>query len=117
MKTFGSVLKMARKTARKTLQEVADAAGISVSVISDIEHGRRIPPAKDRVEKIERLLGVKRHELCAIAEKEKTAPKRFRSIFKERPGTYNALLRATMELDDNQLKALIDEVIKKSAMR
>ena len=42
--SIGEKLKAARKQKRLTLKEVASVTNLSISYISDIEHGKSLPP-------------------------------------------------------------------------
>lgn len=65
---FGALFRAERKAARKTLGEVADALGLSVSYIADIEHGRRQPLPQDRLAKLASMFAASSVErLMAIA--------------------------------------------------
>ena len=49
---FGPELRHARQAAERTLKDVADHMGWSIPYLSDIERGRRNPPATDHVRTI-----------------------------------------------------------------
>lgn len=51
MSKFGKLIQKLRVDSGKTLREVSEAIGLSVSKISDIEHGRRGPLSADLIEK------------------------------------------------------------------
>ena len=55
-------LRMLRQRAHKTLADVADGAGISVSFLSDMERGRTLP-ALDTLERIADVFGLSIGEL------------------------------------------------------
>lgn len=65
---FGQLLKEARKNKRATLREVAEAGGVSIGYISDIEHGRRRAPGMDASRAIERYLEIQDGSLVKAAD-------------------------------------------------
>jgi HTH-type transcriptional regulator, competence development regulator len=54
---FGTVLRGLRRAKRMSLADVASRLNWSQPYLSDIETGRRNPPAPERVDEIARLLG------------------------------------------------------------
>ncbi|HET8908141.1 MAG TPA: helix-turn-helix transcriptional regulator [Ktedonobacterales bacterium] len=62
MDTLPRRLRMLRRQANKTLADVADAASISVSFLSDMEHGRTLP-ALDTLERIASVFNLSIGEL------------------------------------------------------
>jgi transcriptional regulator with XRE-family HTH domain len=111
---FGQLLKKARKSQTKTMREVASEAGLSVGYISDIEHGRRKPPAVEVVRKIERYLKVTNGTLVKAAGKEWDLPTEAKTILMKRPELSMALLRASENLSEDDLTKLIRELGKKN---
>ena len=64
---IGEKLKKLRREKDLTLRELSEKTGISLSFISDIEHGRRKNPSIENLQKIARGLGVPTAELLAEA--------------------------------------------------
>ena len=62
---FGPFIRTRRKEADATLQDVAEVIGISVSMLNDIEHGRRRPFEADKIKSFCKYL-----ELDAVDEAE-----------------------------------------------
>ena len=54
--SFGAFLKEKRRAREITSSQMCEAAGISIGYFSDIESGRRVPPERDKLEKILELL-------------------------------------------------------------
>lgn len=70
MGKFGTLIKTLRVESEKTLREVAKHLGISVSNLSDIEHGRRKPFGQTEIEKFIQLVGGERRHLLKLAAQE-----------------------------------------------
>lgn len=104
---FGQELKSARKAAGKKLREVADYSGLTISIVSDLEHGRRRPPSSETIKKIENFLGVVNGRLCKSAAHETEIKTNVREIFSRRPELSYALLRAAEGLSDEEVNGLI----------
>lgn len=104
---FGQVLKKARKSAGKTLKDVADVCGMSIGNLSDIEHGRRRPPDEEILLKLEKCLQLPQNKLINIAKRNWKVPHDAISIFMKRPAATMALLRATEDMSEEELKRLI----------
>ncbi len=116
---FGQLLKKARVREQKTLREVAINAGLSVSYVSDMEHGRRKPSSVDAVMKIERFLNVTDGSLLRAAQREKDfdVPSDAKEIYWQRPELSLALLRASTDLSEEEINELIEKIGKKSRKR
>ena len=65
---FAALLKNERRTARRTLRELAEATGKSIGYLSDVEQGRKPPPSPNVVVKIEKKLGIQDSRLMKLAE-------------------------------------------------
>lgn len=111
--TFGEVFKAARKNAGKTLREVSEYTGLSIGNISDIEHSRRRPPKREILQQLEDFYGVRRNQLVRAAEKEWRIPDEAISIFSKRPQLTMALLRASEDTPESELKKIIEEFGKR----
>ena len=68
LEEFAALLKNERRTARRTLRELAEAAGKSIGYLSDVEQGRKLPPPVAVVTKIEKELGIRDGRLIKLAE-------------------------------------------------
>ena len=68
LEEFAARLKKERRAARRTLRELAEAAGKSIGYLSDVEQGRKLPPSPAVVTKIERELGIQDGRLVKLAE-------------------------------------------------
>lgn len=110
---FGQLLKDARKAAEKKLREVSEVSGLAVSVISDIEHGRRKPPELATVAKIEKFLGVGHKALTRAAEKESNLKNEMRELINKRLQLNYALLRAADGLTDKEVNKMIEDMQSK----
>ncbi len=110
---FGEVLKKARKKAGKTLMDVAEYCGMTIGNLSDIEHGRRRPPKEKNLLDMEHYLGVPKSRLINAAKKNWKVPHAAISIFMKRPAATMALLRATEDMNESELKQFITEFKKK----
>jgi len=67
-RTFGQILRASRVEAQKTLKGVADCLGWSVVYLSDIERGRRNPPAAEDIKKIADCIGCPASQLLDQAD-------------------------------------------------
>ncbi len=68
LEEFAALLKNERRTARRTLRELAEATGKSIGYMSDVEQGRKLPPSPAVVTKIEKELGIQDGRLMKLAE-------------------------------------------------
>lgn len=110
---FGQVFKNARKQAKKTLREAAEHVGMTMGNISDIEHSRRRPPKEEVILKLERFYRVPKNYLVNAAKKEWKIPDEAISIYSRKPQLTMSLLRLSKDLNENDLKKIIDEFGKK----
>jgi transcriptional regulator with XRE-family HTH domain len=109
MKTFGETLKKERVGKKVTLRELGTKVGVSVSYISDIEHGRKNPPNLEVVRKMEDFLGLKKGVLVSMANNIRSATEEFREKMRRRPQLSELLLRAD-QLSDEKLKKIIESM-------
>lgn len=107
MATFGQLLKGARTEKRKKLRDIAEATGLSISFISDIECGRKRVSNLDVVKKIEKFLGLASGMLLKKAEEEMNMGSEVRSLIKKRPALSLSLLRVTEGFTDDELSDLV----------
>jgi transcriptional regulator with XRE-family HTH domain len=66
-RAFGERLRALRKGAGKTLGDVAEALGVSVVYVSDVERGNRSPLRPDLIDSVSNLLGCDTAELHKLA--------------------------------------------------
>ena len=71
MERFGAKIRLIREQAKKSMKELADAMGVSVVYVSDIELGHRKPPPQDKLNKMADYLGLPRNDLAVWAAREK----------------------------------------------
>jgi transcriptional regulator with XRE-family HTH domain len=65
--TFGSTIRKLRREARKTLQEMAEAIGVSVAYYSEVELEKRPPFKPDRIALLAQKLNASTNELFALS--------------------------------------------------
>ncbi|MBK5275282.1 MAG: helix-turn-helix transcriptional regulator [Desulfuromonadales bacterium] len=111
--SFGQLLKEARKKQEKTLKEVSQAAGLSLSYISDMEQERRKAPSLDVVKKIELFLGLANGVLVNAAQAEMNIQSEVRTIFRKRPELNMQLLRAADYCSEEELTEMINDMLKR----
>jgi len=71
---FGDVIARARSERRITLRDLGKILDVAPSLLSEIEHGRRKPPAKMSViDKLAKVLGLDGQQLRDLAARERTA--------------------------------------------
>jgi transcriptional regulator with XRE-family HTH domain len=71
---FGAIIAQARSDRRITLRDLGKMLDVAPSLLSEIEHGRRKPPAKsDILDKLARVLGLDAQQLRDLAARERTA--------------------------------------------
>ncbi len=68
MNEFGKAFRRARLMSDLTFREIANEVGKSIGYLSEIESGKKNPPEKLLVGRIEQVLGVNDGHLQAIAE-------------------------------------------------
>ena len=71
MESFGATLRRLRENANKTLKELANAMGVSVVYVSDIERGRRNPPQGEKLMQIANFFKMPVSELEDLADRER----------------------------------------------
>jgi len=109
---FGQLLKEARKKSEKTLKEVSQVAGLSLSYVSDIEQRRRKAPAAEIVKKIEAFLGITDGTLVKAAQSEMDFTSEARDIFRRRPELNMQLLRASDHFSEEELTKMINDMLE-----
>ena len=114
LEEFAARLKKERRAARRTLRELAEAAGKSIGYLSDVEQGRKLPPSPAVVTKIEKELGIQDGRLVKLAEEvRKLRPTELmKMITSSRPAVTQMIgefLRAD-DLSDEDLDELREKV-------
>jgi transcriptional regulator with XRE-family HTH domain len=68
--SFAELFREARIEKEITLRKISERVGLSIGYLSDIEHKRRNPPAKEIVKMIEEVLGITDGRLSKAALEE-----------------------------------------------
>lgn len=114
MMSFGQLLREARKKARRTLREVSAATSLSISNISDMEHGRKKAPTEETIRKIENFLEIATGNLLRAAQNDSDASTEVKELISKRPPVLNlGLLRLTEGMSDEEVAAFILDLEKK----
>lgn len=69
--TFGELIRSSRRRQNKSLQEVADALGVTAVYVSEVERRKRPPFTMERLPALARCLGLDFKQLTALAWAEK----------------------------------------------
>src|SRR4051812_33035611 len=102
-KTFGTILRLARTHARKTLQEVADFVGVTAAHLSKIERSICSPPREHVIVAIAQFLSIQPDALLRAATVERNPS----SIVRPRTiEAYSFLLRRMNSLGEDDLAAI-----------
>ena len=116
MKTrFGDLVGGARRARRITLKELGTAIGLGASVISEMEHGHRLPPADPTtVDKFAKFLGLDSLELQDHARIERKARKASveSRLFNINPELACGFAREVEGLDDDELSEFLADALK-----
>lgn len=83
MESFGARVRKVRERAKKSMSDLAEAMGISVVYVSDIERSRRNPPVGEKLLKLANFLNLDLKEVEEWAHKER---KRVELDLDARPG-------------------------------
>jgi transcriptional regulator with XRE-family HTH domain len=68
---FGELIRASRRRLNRSLQDVADALGVSVVYVSEVERGKRPPFTVERLPALSRVLELDLDDLRAAAWAEK----------------------------------------------
>lgn len=116
MKTrFGDMIGGARRARRMTLKELGTAIGLGASIISEMEHGHRLPPADPTVvERFAKFLGLEPLELQEHARIERKARKASveSRLFGINPELACGFAREVEGLDDAELSEFLANVLE-----
>ena len=112
---FGDLIAQARKAKRITLRDLGLMLGVSPGYISEIEHGKRLPPAKDDLlRKFSKKLGLELNELEESARLERST--RSPGFLEKALGTNRELAmnlyRAGENATEDAWKKAIEKAIK-----
>ncbi|MDE2697968.1 MAG: helix-turn-helix transcriptional regulator [Gemmatimonadota bacterium] len=118
LEEFAALLKNERRTARRTLRELAEAAGKSIGYLSDVEQGRKLPPPAAVVTKIEEELGIRDGRLIKLAEKVRSLrpTELVKMIRNNNPKMTQILMRAD-GLSEEDLDKLLETVAQMQERR
>lgn len=107
MKTFGEIIKEARKHKKITQRELADKIGVDFTYISKIETGALDPPSELVINKISNILEIDNSKLFLAARK---VPTDFKNTIMD-DTTANMFFRKYPDLTEKQLKK-IEKIIE-----
>lgn len=111
---FGDTIGKARRSRRITLKELSVAVGLGTSVISEVEHGHRLPPAdSSTIARFAKFLGLDSDALIETSKLERrmgrgTLEKR---LFEVNPDIAFGFAREMEHADDEVLVKLFAEVV------
>jgi len=71
MSQFGDLIRSSRRTLGKSLQEVAEAIGVTAMYVSEVERGKRPPFVTERLPRLGRVLNIDLKQLLTSAWTEK----------------------------------------------
>lgn len=111
---FGERLKGARKQSQKILKELSTYTGLSLSYLSDLEHGRGGIPDLGIVRRMEDFLGITDESLVSAAKAERKFKRDAKDLFSRRPEMNLALLRAASDLSEEDVNNWIREMSEKN---
>jgi transcriptional regulator with XRE-family HTH domain len=112
MNAFAKKFRQLRVDLEITLREISEATNKSIAYLSDVEHGRRMPPNDEVVGIIEKMLGVTNGELKGLARCVKEAPKNFTYLMRNNPGVAS-LAQSLMRIENELSEDEVQEIIKK----
>jgi transcriptional regulator with XRE-family HTH domain len=113
MNAFAKKFRQIRVEQEITLREISKETGKSIAYLSDVEHGRRMPPSADVVKGIEKALGIKDRMLQQLANSVREAPKDFTNLMRNNPAVAtlaHSLMRIENELEESQVQDLISKM-------
>lgn len=113
MNAFAKMFRKYRVEGEITLREISEKIGKSIGFWSDVEHGRRLPPNSELVNKLENLLGIEEGRLSKLAEVIRETPSDFNYLIKNNPQVADiarTLLRAENEMTEEELRIKLQKV-------
>ena len=114
-KSFGSILKTARKAKRVTLRDLSAAVSLAPSYLSELENGIRPAPKEGILEKIATALDIQFCNLKKAAEEDLFTrnPTRLKNLFNADNELATSFYRVSSELSDAELKEMIMQMIQR----
>lgn len=112
---FGEYVGEARRKKGITLKKLAEFVGLAPSNLSEIEHGRRMPPKDaDKLEAMSIILGLEKDKLRKLAELERKAakPVLFDRLYAMNPEAALSLCRAQEQHSDKDFLKQLKEALK-----
>lgn len=116
MRTFGKILAEARKKKRITLRELAEWTNIPASVLSETEHGRRLPPKDETaLTTLAKILDLDFETIKNSASKERLIRRSDlpQKLFRVDPELAWSFCRAVDEMPEHDLEKLMKELLQK----
>ena len=116
-KNFGEVMSEARRNLKIPMRQLAEKMGWSLSLVSEIEHGRRGPPAEKQVLiKLARILKLELDSLIDRSTRERIKPQKDEKImnfFKTKGEVAMTMCREADDLDEKSLLSILEEIRKR----
>lgn len=112
---FGEMIGGARRDKKLTLRKLSQLVGISPSVLSEMEHGRRLPPKDERqLTDLAIVLGLNEKEVFELARVERQAnrPKWFERLYSLNPEAALGLCRAQEATSDEDFLAELEKALQ-----
>lgn len=116
MSTFGRIIWEARKKKRITLRELAGWTKISASVLSETEHGRRLPPENEpSIIALAKILDLNPQTLKELSEKERLISKSDlpKKLFRVDPELAWSFCRVVDEMPERDLEKFLKELLER----
>ena len=109
MNKFAKAFRMARLNSGRTFREIAAEVGKWIGYLSDIDSGRKHPPERSVVLRIERILGITDGHLARLADEARMSiPNNLKGLVNEKPelGEFLMMSQALLREDDSFAKDL-----------
>jgi transcriptional regulator with XRE-family HTH domain len=100
-------VRKSRQAKRITLRKLGQLVGLSPSYLSEIEHGRRLPPKdEEKIQDLAVVLNLDEDELIKAAKREriKKGPKIFNKLFSADQDLAWGLYRAAEDASDDDIQ-------------
>lgn len=105
--SFGELIRTSRRRLNKSLQDVANALGVTVVYVSEVERGKRPPFTQERLPALAQVLELDLDELKTVAWAERRAIEWDPSTVSDKQ--IEALMAlARGGLSDNQLERILE---------
>ncbi|HCA59036.1 MAG TPA: hypothetical protein DEP46_13770 [Blastocatellia bacterium] len=115
MNRFAKAFRTARLNSGRTFREIANYVGKSIGYLSDIDSGRKNPPEREVVLKIEEFLGVRDGHLARIADEVRmTVPNNLKGLVTDSPqlGQFLFMGQALLREDPEHFSAQLEEYLE-----